>query len=180
VLDARKCISYLTIELRDRPIPEDQRDGVGEWLFGCDVCQDVCPWNRKAPPSVEPDFQPRADLDPLDCLPQLQITEVEFKQRFGATPLARAGRGGLVRNACIVLGNRGDARSIPALQHATVDADPIVRDAAAWALQRLRERGVLESADAVVHNYVRKEEQRSKGAKEQSGADDFPSASVLL
>jgi len=180
VLDARKCISYLTIELRDRPIPEDQREGVGEWLFGCDVCQDVCPWNHKAPHSVEPDFQPRVDLNPLECLELLTITEAEFKQRFGATPLDRAGRSGLVRNSCIVLGNRGDTRSVPALQQATDDADPIVRDAAIWALQRLIERGVLESGEVVVHNLARHEEQRSRGAEEQRGEEDFPCAPVLL
>jgi epoxyqueuosine reductase len=155
VLDARKCISYLTIELRDREIPAELREGVGEWLFGCDICQDVCPWNRKAPLSVEPDFRPRGDLDPVDCIALLQITEDEFNERFGTTPLARPGRGGLVRNACIVLGNRGDARSHEALERATHNEDPIVRDAAMWALQRLAERGVLESADVVAHNQLK-------------------------
>lgn len=154
VLDARKCISYLTIELRDREMPTELRTGVGEWLYGCDVCQDVCPWNRKAPLSSEPAFQPRDDLDPMDCITLLEITEADFKQRFGSTPLARAGRGGLVRNACIVLGNRGDAKSRPALERAIQDTDPIVRESAVWAINRLKERGVLESGQAVAHNRV--------------------------
>lgn len=152
VLDARKCISYLTIELRNREVPEDLRAGVGEWLFGCDVCQDVCPWNRKAPASVHPAFETRRDLDPLDCRALVDITDEEFEERFGATPLSRSGRDGLVRNACIVLGNRGDSQSRPALERSQQDGDPIVRETATWALKRLNERGVLESSPTVVHN----------------------------
>jgi len=152
VLDARKCISYLTIELRDRAIPEELRTGIGEWVFGCDVCQDVCPWNRKTPTGADPAFQPRGDLNPVACATLLEITEEEFTERFGSTPLARAGRGGLVRNACIALGNGGDGQASSALQRSLDDADPIVRDAAAWALTRMKERGLLESESAVAHN----------------------------
>ena len=78
VLDARKCISYLTIELRNQPIPEELRAGVGDWLFGCDVCQDVCPWNRKSPDSSEPAFRPRRDLNPADCAELIDLTEEQF------------------------------------------------------------------------------------------------------
>ena len=145
VLDARRCISDLTIELRDQPIPADLREGVGQWLFGCDLCQDVCPWNRKAAASVEPAFQPRPDLHPADAIELLRLNEDEFDRRFGHTPLARPGRAGLLRNACIVLGNSGDARAVPALTEALADSEPLVRDAAAWALERLQGTGLSQS-----------------------------------
>lgn len=155
VLDARRCISYLTIELRDRPIPEDLRPGVEDWLFGCDVCQDVCPWNRKAPVSPESTFAPRADLFPADCVALLRLTETEFEREFGATPLARPGRAGVLRNACIVLGNAGRPEGVPALIGALSDEESLVRGAAAWALGRIggmEARAALESRARVEHN----------------------------
>jgi epoxyqueuosine reductase len=106
VLDARRCISYLTIEHRG-PIPDDLRAGMGDWLFGCDICQEVCPWNRKAPVSSEPAFAPRAELTGIDAASLLALTEIEFCRRFGDTALARPGREGLVRNAAIVTDNCG-------------------------------------------------------------------------
>ncbi|MEK6260151.1 MAG: tRNA epoxyqueuosine(34) reductase QueG [Planctomycetota bacterium] len=136
VLDARKCISYLTIELKT-PIPLALRDGVGEWLFGCDLCQDVCPWNRKAPRSDEPAFQPQPDLNPADCVAILRMTREEFHARFAKTPLERPGFDGLRRNAAIVLGNRGDSSAIPVLIEAVQDSSPLVRGAAAWSLGKL-------------------------------------------
>ncbi len=137
VLDATKCISYFTIELRDEPIPEEHREGVGEWLFGCDVCQDVCPWNRKAPASTEPAFHPQSDLNPADAAALLSLDDTAFKARFADTPLARPGRGGLLRNACIVLGNTGDATHLDALRAVMNDDEPLIRDAAQWAIDRL-------------------------------------------
>ncbi|MBL8851593.1 MAG: tRNA epoxyqueuosine(34) reductase QueG [Planctomycetaceae bacterium] len=151
VLDARKCISYLTIELRGRSIPEELRPGMGDWLFGCDVCQDVCPWNRKAPVSEDAAFQPRADLHPADCATFINITDAQFRDRFGDTPLARPGRSGMARNACIVLGNHGDRTAVVPLTRALADADPVVREAAAWALQQLENRAALESDAGVDH-----------------------------
>ena len=136
VHDARKCISYLTIELKT-PIPLELRDGVGEWLFGCDLCQDVCPWNRKAPQSDEPAFQPQPDLDPADGVAILRMTREEFDARFAQTPLERPGFDGLRRNAAIVLGNRGDSSAIPVLIEALQDSSPLVRGAAAWSLGKL-------------------------------------------
>lgn len=136
VLDARKCISYLTIELRG-PIPRELRPGVGDWLLGCDVCQDVCPWNRRPPATTDPAFQPQADLAPADAVALLRLTETEFHARFRQTPFARPGWSGVRRNAAIVLGNRGGAAAVPALVDALRDADPVVRGAAAWALGRL-------------------------------------------
>lgn len=137
VLDARRCISYLTIELRDAPIPAELREPMGQWLFGCDVCQDVCPWNRKAPATKEPTFQPRSDLAPVDAVELLGLSENEFRDRIGKTPLARPGRTGILRNAAIVLGNAGVRRAVPALIRALNDPEPLIRGAAAWALGRL-------------------------------------------
>lgn len=139
VLDASRCISYFTIELRDRPIPEEFRDQCGEWLFGCDICNDVCPWNRKAPASSEPGFQPQADLNPVDASELLGLEEHEFRRRFAGTPLERPGRGGLLRNACVVLGNTGDASHCESLLAAAEDDDPLVREAAQWGLRKLSE-----------------------------------------
>lgn len=136
VLDARKCISYLTIELKGS-IPRELRDGVGEWLFGCDLCQDVCPWNRKAPQSNEVAFHPQRDLHPADCVAILQMTREQYQQRFSQSPLGRPGYDGLRRNAAIVLGNRGDHSAIPALIHALQDDSPLVRQTAAWSLGKL-------------------------------------------
>lgn len=136
VLDARRCISYLTIELRG-PIPSDLREGMGQWLFGCDVCQDVCPWNRKAPTSGESAFQPSPDLTPADAVELLKMSEVEFRRRFRDTPLWRPGWAGLLRNAAVVLGNTGDAQFIPALVEALNHSEPLVRGAVAWALGRI-------------------------------------------
>ena len=136
VLDARKCISYLTIELRE-PIPVELRAGMGEWVFGCDVCPDGCPWHRKAPVKADPDFEPRAELSPLNAAELLRLGDAEFRQRFRGTPLSRPKRAGLLRNAAIVLGNSGDQRAVPALAQALNDAEPVVRGACAWALGQL-------------------------------------------
>jgi epoxyqueuosine reductase len=138
-LDARRCISYLTIELRG-PIPEELREPMGDWLFGCDICQEVCPWNRKAPAGNEPAFQPRSDLESVDPVELLSLTEPEFRRRFRGTALMRTKRRGLLRNAAIVLGNQGDAAALPALQNVLADPEPLVREAAEWAIRRIRER----------------------------------------
>ncbi len=136
-LDARKCISYLTIELRDQPIPAELRPGMQDWMFGCDVCQDVCPWNRKAPISGEPAFQPVETFTPVDACELLTLDEAAFQERFQSTPMSRAHRAGLLRNAAIVLGNRGDESAVPALLGVLNDEEPLIRGAAAWALGRL-------------------------------------------
>ncbi len=138
VLDPRKCISYLTIELHDAPIPIELRERTGQWLFGCDICQDVCPWNRKAPIAQEAAFKPTHDLAPADAVALLKMSEDDFQKRFRNSPLKRPGRPGLLRNAAIVLGNSGDPRAVPALVDALNDVEPIIRGAAAWALGRLR------------------------------------------
>jgi len=113
VLDARRCISYLTIE-HHGPIPEELRAGVGDWLFGCDICQEVCPWNRKAPVATEVAFQPQPELESLDAGELLTLSEDDFHRRFGHTPLARPGHAGLLRNAAVVADNAVGHVSQPA------------------------------------------------------------------
>jgi epoxyqueuosine reductase len=139
VLDARRCISYLTIELQ-APIPMELRRPMGDWVFGCDICQEVCPWNRKAPAATEPAFGPRSDLEVLDLVEVLGLSEEAFRRRFRGTALTRSKRRGLLRNAAIVLGNQGDASALPALERARGDAEPLVREAAEWAIEQIQQR----------------------------------------
>ena len=136
-LDSRRCISYLTIELRST-IPEELRRPMGDWVFGCDVCQEVCPWNRKAPATQEAAFHPRADLEALDPIELLGLSEADFRRRFRGTALMRARRRGLLRNAAIALGNRRDPAALPALRQALDDPEPLVRAAAGWAIEQIR------------------------------------------
>ena len=135
VLDSRRCISYLTIENREA-IPDSLREGIGDWVFGCDVCQDVCPWNHHAPSCDDADFTPRAETDPLPLAPLFDLDEAAFRNRFRDSPLWRARRRGLLRNAAINLGNRPTSEGEKALAKGLVDAEPLVRGAAAWALGR--------------------------------------------
>jgi len=134
VLDARRCLAYLTIEHRG-DIADELKPHVADWLFGCDICQEVCPWNRKAPPAREPALAPGAPLESLEAL--LALDDAAFRTRFRGTALFRAKRAGLARNAALVLGNRRDPRAAPALRRALDDPDGGVKNAAAWALGRL-------------------------------------------
>lgn len=138
LLDATRCISYLTIEL-DAPIPRELRPGIGDWLFGCDVCQEVCPWNRFAPLSPETAFEPRDDApsNPMALAELFDLNDDAFRRRFRRTPLWRAKRRGLLRNAAIVLGNQRAADALPALLRGLNDSEPLVRGACAWALGEL-------------------------------------------
>jgi epoxyqueuosine reductase len=136
MLDSRRCLSYLTIELKG-PVPDALRPEMTEWLFGCDVCQEVCPWNRKAPPGPEPLLRPRPDLIALDPLEVMRMSEEEFRRRFRGTALWRTRRRGLLRNAALILGNRGDPSALPALRRALDDPEPVVREAAQWAISRI-------------------------------------------
>jgi epoxyqueuosine reductase len=138
-LDARKCISYLTIELKGA-IPEEQRAGLGDWLFGCDICQDVCPWNRPANRTHSPGLPSRPDLAAIDPLKLLAMSREEFRTTFRGTSLNRAKWHGLLRNAAIVLGNRGDRQALPALRAASEGDDPVIREAAIWAIARIESR----------------------------------------
>lgn len=134
VLDARKCISYLTIELRDQPIPTELRSQMGDWVFGCDVCQDVCPWNRKAPVSNELAFVPGDKLSPANLEWLLSLDDPGFESAFVGTPMHRTGRAALLRNAAIALGNSRDPQALPTLERASHDPEPLVREAAEWAM----------------------------------------------
>lgn len=135
VLDASRCISYLTIELR-ASVPNELRDGIGDWVFGCDICQEVCPWNTRSPASPQAEFAPREDGNPLDLIKLFDLDEQGFRARFRHTPLWRARRRGLLRNAAIVLGNRPTPAAIRALVRGLNDEEPLVRGACAWALGR--------------------------------------------
>jgi epoxyqueuosine reductase len=136
-LDANLCISYLTIEKRGA-IPEQLRHGMGRYVFGCDICQDVCPWNRKAPVTSAAEFQPREGLvnPALEWL--ASMNEEEFRKVFRGSPIRRTKRQGLRRNAALAMGNSGDAKFLNTLQELSTDEDPVVADAARWAAAKLR------------------------------------------
>jgi epoxyqueuosine reductase len=136
VLDASRCISYLTIELREQ-MPAALRAGVGEWVFGCDVCQEVCPWNRFAPLSREAEFEPVEEMNPIQLAELFELDEAGFRRRFRKTPLWRPHRRGLLRNAAIVLGNQKCVAAVPALVRGLHDEQAVVRGACAWALGRI-------------------------------------------
>jgi epoxyqueuosine reductase len=143
VLDARRCLAYLTIEHRG-DVPDEWKPAMGDWLFGCDVCQEVCPWNRKAPPAREPALAPSAPLPSLTAL--LEMDDTAFRARFRGTAMSRAKRAGLARNAALMLGHRGDRGAAPALERALSDPDEGVRRAAAWALAMLVQGSFLQSS----------------------------------
>jgi epoxyqueuosine reductase len=132
-LDARLCISYLTIEHRG-PIPRELRPSIGDWVFGCDLCQEVCPWNRFAPPAREARLRARA-LEGWSLERFLELDEAGFRALFADSPIRRARREGFLRNVCVALGNRGAMASAPALIRAlSTDQHALVRGHAAWAL----------------------------------------------
>jgi epoxyqueuosine reductase len=133
VLDATRCISYLTIELRSQ-IPLRLRSGIDNWLFGCDVCQEVCPWNRHAPQTAEADFAPQAGHNPVNLVGLFELDDDAFRARFRHTPLWRAKRRGVLRNAAVVLGNQRSPDGFTALCCGLADGEPLVRGACAWAL----------------------------------------------
>jgi len=136
-LDAGRCISYLTIEHKG-PIPSDLRPLLGEWLYGCDICQQVCPWQRFAQPTSVAPFRAAAlDRAAPSLLDLMRLDEEGFRRRFSDSPIRRIGRGRLQRNAAVVLGNLGDPRAVPVLTKALTDRDPLVRAHAAWALGRI-------------------------------------------
>jgi epoxyqueuosine reductase len=136
VLDATRCISYLTIEARGA-IPEAQREGLGRHVFGCDICQDVCPWNRKRRHSGEGAFEPRPGLVAPDLVELAALDARDFAARFRRSPVKRARRRGFLRNVAVALGNAGDASHRPVLERLAEDSDPVVREHALWALDRL-------------------------------------------
>ena len=134
-IDARRCISYLTIELKD-DIPEELRPLLGDWVFGCDVCQMVCPWNRFASETVDEAFSPRPDVPRPNLIRELELTPEAFNRKFKNSPVKRAKRRGYLRNVAVAAGNSEDEKTIPALENARNDAEPMVREHATWALER--------------------------------------------
>ena len=134
-LDARRCISYLTIELRDG-IPPDLREEIGDRLFGCDACQDVCPWNGRTPTACEEGFGPGPGMNPVRPVELLALDEDAFRHRFRHTPLWRPRRRGILRNAAAVLGGQPGQAVPAALLQGLEDTEPMVRAACAWALGR--------------------------------------------
>ena len=135
VVDNRRCISYLTIEHKGA-IPVELRAPMGNWVFGCDICQEVCPVNRKAGSTRDPNFG-RTDLSAVDLVELLEMTDEQFRQRFAGTPIMRAKRVGMQRNACVALGNSGDPAAVPTLTRALRSSPSLVRLHAAWALGRI-------------------------------------------
>ena len=137
-MDAARCISYLTIEHKG-PIREELAAGMGRQVFGCDICQDVCPWNRKAPITVDPELEARAELinPALEWLGSLD--EQSFERQFNGSPVRRAGFQGLRRNVAIAMGNSGQKRFLPWLDAWASAADEGLRAAARWALGKLQE-----------------------------------------
>ena len=135
-LDSNKCISYLTIE-KQGSIPKELREGIGRHVFGCDICQDVCPWNRKAPVTTTSEFQPRQGLvnPALDWLAAMEAEE--FRTVFRGSPIRRTKLAGLRRNAIIAMGNSGNQKFRRALESFKEDADPVIVESAHWALQQL-------------------------------------------
>ncbi len=135
-LDSNKCISYLTIEKRGA-IPVEIRAGMGRHIFGCDICQDVCPWNRKAPATEIEDLQPRPELVNPALERLAEISAKEFRGTFRKSPLSRAKRSGIRRNATIAMGNSKNREFLPLLEKLTADEDGVVADSAVWAIENL-------------------------------------------
>jgi epoxyqueuosine reductase len=153
-LDSRRCISYLTIENKGA-IPRDLREGVGEWVFGCDVCQDVCPFNRFASDSLWPELRPEAGAGArLDLVELLSLdTDEQFRARFRGTPLTRPRRRGLLRNAATVAANVNCTAAVPALiRRVESDAEPLIRGHALWALARLDPKKAARLVDLALRD----------------------------
>lgn len=151
VLNASRCISYLTIEHRD-PIPVHLRVGVGDWLFGCDVCQEVCPWNQ---PQRLKKLEQEHLVEELPSQAQLELSTLfdlddeQFRRMFRKTPMWRSKRRGMLRNAAIVMGNAGDEQAVPALAKGLKDGDPLIRGACVWALRKIASTAALAHLESL-------------------------------
>ena len=161
VIDNARCISHLTIENRGA-IPRELRPLVGDWIFGCDICQEVCPVNRKAQGTREPAWG-KAALATAELVDILELSEAEFRERFRGTPILRAKRMGLQRNACVALGNGKNPAAVPALRRVLLQGEALVRSHAAWALGQIGgpaaaaalEEAALEEGDDEVLEEIR-------------------------
>ena len=163
VLDAGRCISYLTIELKGA-IPGDLRPKMGNWIYGCDICQEVCPWNRKhARRTDEAGFRPRQGLASPDLAELLRTDQAGFSRRFKGSPIKRTKRRGLLRNAAVALGNVGGKGDVPVLREALLDAEPLVRAHAAWALGRIGGEAVARALEEAMRR------ETDEGVREEIG-----------
>jgi epoxyqueuosine reductase len=160
-LDARRCISYLTIELK-RTIPLALRPLIGDRIFGCDDCLEACPWNRFAQKYQETAFSARRSTTAMSLREYLDLNDAEFRALFKNSPIRRIKRRGFLRNVCVALGNVGDRADLPALERAAADPEPIIAEHATWAIQRIGERqkrktpgnySNLNHAGAASHNW---------------------------
>ncbi len=138
-LDARRCISFLTIENKG-PIPEEFREAMGDRIFGCDDCLDACPWNRFARASRDAALQPRRAILDMPLREFLTLDDAGFKDLFRGSPILRAKRRGFLRNVCVALGNTGSRDDLPALHAAAEDPEPLVREHAAWAIKQILQK----------------------------------------
>jgi epoxyqueuosine reductase len=174
-LDARRCISYLTIELKGW-MPRHLRPLVGNHIFGCDICQEICPYNVKARPTSEPAYAPRPGLHAPNLIPLLALTKQEFRRRFRGSPILRAKRRGFLRNVAVALGNIGNPEAVSALIHVLNDEEALVRGHAAWALGRI---GTAEAADALRRRLGIEEDAHVKVEIEEAMNDTEKSCSVV-
>ncbi len=138
-LDARKCISYLTIELKG-PIPAELRPSIGNRIYGCDDCLAACPWNKFAQAGKLMQRHRREGLENPNLIELLSLDDAGFKNRFAGTPMLRTKRRGVLRNVCVALGNTGDETAIPALERAARDHEPLIAEHAVWAIERIKLR----------------------------------------
>ncbi len=173
-LDARRCISYLTIEVKGS-MPVEMRPLIGNHVFGCDICQDVCPYNVKAKPSKEPSFHPRDGLHAPELIPLLALSDEEFQARFKGSPIRRPKRRGFLRNVAVALGNLRSVESVPALAGALLDRDPLVRGHAAWALGQI---GTAEAREALAEALRRETDPDAKAEIEQALAGEEPTTAM--
>jgi epoxyqueuosine reductase len=151
VLDSNLCISYLTIEFRGK-IPFDLRERMDNNIYGCDICQDVCPWNRKAKVSESESFQPRNPLYNPDLVYISQLSIEEFRKVFKHSPIKRAKRKGFIRNVIIAMGNSGNKAFIPYIEEALKDDEPLIRAHAVWALWKVEGKGAYETLSHHLEN----------------------------
>jgi epoxyqueuosine reductase len=160
-IDANRCLSYLTIESKEA-IPLTMREKIGDWLFGCDICQGVCPWNHKITyDQVDAAFTPRSGVPITNLAAELKLSPQDFNLKFKGSPVKRTKRRGYLRNVAVVLGNLGDPSSVPALVGALTDIEPLVRAHAAWALAQIADGAAQAALQVAISRetdaYVRSE-----------------------
>ena len=158
VLDARRCISYLTIELKE-DIPEEFREPMGNLIFGCDICQDVCPWNTEVPHSTVQEFKPRDFNKSSDLRKLAQITPEEFRERYRGSAIKRTKWLGFIRNVVVAMGNSGDSKMIPELKNLLSSKYPMIHRHTIWALRKI---GTPEALEAI-HQH----QEKSDGDKDR-------------